>query len=113
MRSLQTDPAKPGKRLLLAGLAAFAVMLATSLTLLAIGRAHAPTSLEVLLLTPVFLGVPPIVAAPGLFIHGIVAGVPGASIMYAFWIAKRNWRGIAGVILFASALASAAFAAVA
>jgi hypothetical protein len=45
---------------------------------------------------------------PGLFIQALIVGTPSVSIIYAFSMVKRNWRGVVGGALIASALLSAA-----
>jgi hypothetical protein len=113
MGLLDKEPSKPGKRLMLAGLGAFLAMFAIGLMLNSLRPAHGSTTLEILLLSPLMLGAISALLVPGLFIHGLVSGVPGVSMMYALSLAKKNWRRIAGTILLVAASAAAIFAVVA
>jgi len=82
-----------------------------STVILAVRQPHAIDIVWILVFTPALIGLFSLAMIPAVLMYGLVAGVPGVSLLYGFQAAKRNWRGVLGGLLLASAVIAAAYAA--
>ena len=90
---------KPGPRLLKIGVAVYGVS-AAILAVLTYGlNYNLENSLSALCLVPIIGFLWGLMMIPGTFMIGYVTGTPAISLTYALGAAKRNWRGVFGVLL--------------
>jgi hypothetical protein len=101
---------KPGQLLLVQGAIIYAVaFLGLAMGAVAYNSAAVNNAFAFLLLTPIFLLLLSVLLSGSAFFVGSITGTPLLSFTYGFSSMKRNWRGVIGGIL----LASAVFAAIA
>ena len=101
---------KPGQLLLVQGAIIYAVaFLGLAMGAVAYNSAAVNNAFAFLLLTPIFLLLLSVLLSWSAFFVGSITGTPLLSFTYGFSSMKRNWRGVIGGIL----LASAVFAAIA
>lgn len=89
--------------LLAAGAALYLIVLVTCLAVLGIDTKGGDRTLTILLVPLAFGGMILLLMQGAVFV-GILTGTPWVSLAYGLSLIKRDWKGIAGVILLLTAL---------
>jgi hypothetical protein len=103
MRLFTKDAGRPGNQILALGTVTYVVVVLLVIGLSIVKHQFALSIVILLFALPLTFLLLMVLCSPALFVYGLLASVPGVSIVYGFQVAKRNWRGLAGAALLGTA----------